>query len=171
MTIIKTIILLLILGGSTSIGFLVSEKYKKRVQELKSFKNAINMLETKIKFTYEPIQEIFNEISKTIENKISNIFLKCSKNINTLCVKDAWNKSIEEEKENLSLNKEDINIIKNLGNMLGKTDVEGQVSEIELVTSFLDTQVKKAEEERRKNEKMYRNLGTIIGLAIVIILI
>lgn len=49
--------------------------------------------------------------------------------------------------------------------------MEGQVSEIELTSSFIDMQINKAEEERKKNEKMYRTLGTVIGLAIVIILI
>ena len=43
--------------------------------------------------------------------------------------------------------------------------------EIELTLNFIDTQILKAEEERKKNEKMYRSLGTIVGLAIVIILI
>ncbi len=53
----------------------------------------------------------------------------------------------------------------------GKTDVEGQISEIELTSSFIDIQIKKAEEERKKNEKMYKTLGSVIGLAIVIVLV
>ena len=32
-------------------------------------------------------------------------------------------------------------------------------------------QIEKAEDERKKNEKMYRTLGSVIGLAIVIILV
>ena len=32
-------------------------------------------------------------------------------------------------------------------------------------------QIKKAEDERQKNEKMYKTLGVVIGLTIVIILI
>ena len=52
MIIIKFIILITIFGASTSIGFLMSKKYKNRVIELREFKNAINILETKIKFTY-----------------------------------------------------------------------------------------------------------------------
>lgn len=54
--------------------------------------------------------------------------------------------------------------------MLGKTDVEGQVSEINITSDFIDTQINKAEEECKKNEKMYKSLGSIVGLAIVIIL-
>lgn len=47
----------------------------------------------------------------------------------------------------------------------------GQVSEIKLIDKFLDTQIEKAEQDRRKNEKMYKTLGVTMGLAIVVILI
>ena len=66
--------------------------------------------------------------------------------------------------------KMDINLIKKLGNTLGKTDLEGQMSEIDQFKILLQMQIKKAEEGRKKNEKMYKSLGTIVGLAIVIIL-
>ena len=47
----------------------------------------------------------------------------------------------------------------------------GQLSEIELMENFIDKQIGLAEEARMKNEKLYRSLGIITGLAIVIILI
>ncbi len=47
----------------------------------------------------------------------------------------------------------------------------GQVSEIKLIDNFLNGQVEKAEQEKRKNEKMYKTLGVTIGLAIVVVLI
>lgn len=58
-----------------------------------------------------------------------------------------------------------------MGRCCGKTDVEGQISEIRLTSDFIETQIKKAEEECKKNEKLYQTLGTIAGLAIAIILI
>ena len=85
--------------------------------------------------------------------------------------KKSWEEAIESNKQNFDLNYEDINTIKKLGNMLGKTDIQGQLSEIKLNMNFLDIQIAYAEEERRKNEKMYRTLGTIFGLALIIILI
>lgn len=171
MIIIKFIILITIFGASTSIGFLMSKKYKNRVIELREFKNAINTLEAKIKFTYEPIPEIFNQISENSQNNIFKIFRKASEYIGENTTKEAWYKAIEELKPVINLNNEDIKIIQDLGNLLGKTDIEGQISEIKVTSNFIDTQIIKAEEERKKNEKMYRNLGTIVGLAIVIILI
>ena len=47
----------------------------------------------------------------------------------------------------------------------------GQISQIEVTSNFLDEQIKRAEIEKEKNEGMYRKLGMIIGLGIVIILI
>ena len=69
------------------------------------------------------------------------------------------------------MKKEDIDIIRNLGRLLGKTDIEGQISEIKLVNNFLDIQIKDAEEEKNKNEKMYRTLGIVAGMTITILLI
>lgn len=171
MIIIKFMILLTIFGASTSIGILMSKKYKNRVVELREFKNAINTLETKIKFTYEPIPEIFSQISTMVKNNISDIFKKAREYMEDNTTKEAWDKAIEQLTPHLNLNNEDIKILQDLGNLLGKTDVDGQISEIKVTSNFIDAQIIKAEEERKKNEKMYRNLGTIVGLAIVIILI
>ena len=55
--------------------------------------------------------------------------------------------------------------------MLGKTDIEGQASQIEHTIAFLEIQIKKAEEARTKNEKLYKSLGSLAGAGLVILLI
>ena len=62
-------------------------------------------------------------------------------------------------------------LLKNLGKILGETDVEGQINQIELTETLLKNQIKEALEEKVKNSKMYRTLGVTVGLAISIILI
>jgi len=165
---IKIIIYSFIFLTSSGIGLLVSKKYEERVNELKEFKNALNIFKTKIKFTYEPIPEIFAEISNSINSKPGKIFKIASNNMKLLAAGEAW--SIAIDTEFLSINEEDKNILKNLSKLLGQTDIEGQLNQIELTSSFLDKQIEKAESERGKNEKMYRTLGMVIGLAIVIVL-
>ena len=80
----------------------------------------------------------------------------------------AWEQAIEESENNLT--KEDRYVLKTLSKLLGQTDMEGQTSQIEITQKFLETQLKEAQEQREKNEKLYSKLGTTIGLAIVIIL-
>jgi len=169
MTFIKLFILFSIFLSSIYIGILISKKYVNRVKELKEMKNALNMFETKIKFTYESIPEIFKDISDKTENNIKNIFKTSSEKMNIMSAGEAWSNSIDEI--NCNLTQEDKSILKDLGKMLGKTDVEGQVSEIQLVSRFLDTQIEIAENEKQKNEKMYKTLGGVIGLALAIVLI
>ena len=169
MQIIKFIILLVILGISIYIGILVSKKYVNREKELKEFKNALSILGTQIKFTYEPLPKIFKQIGEITKGNTGKIFTNAYMNMDKYQAGDAWKKSVEESNGNI--NKEDKEIIKKLGNLLGQVDVEGQLKEIKLEEEFIKGQIGRAEEERKKNEKLYRTLGVTIGMTIVIILI
>jgi len=169
MIILKYIIFYFVFLISFLIGNIISKKYILRVKELKDFKNALNIIESKIKFTYEPLSEIFMQTSNLLSKNISEIFVRASNNMKSLNAEEAWNRSLESSSTNLY--KEDIENIKNFGKMLGKTDKEGQVSQLELTKTFIEMQIEKAKVEEEKNSKMYKTLGTIVGLAIVIILI
>lgn len=169
MLIIKLIILLSVFVSCLLIGILMAKKYTNRLQELREMKNALNMFETKIKFTYESLPEIFKEISRQSNKNIGDIFKKACEDMKDKSAGEAWNESIDTVNSNMNI--EDKTILKSLGKLLGKTDIEGQISEIKLVSSFLDTQIELAEKEKEKNEKMYKTLGGIVGLTLVIIFI
>ena len=166
---IKIIIYSFIFLSCSLIGILISKKYVNRVNELKEFKNALNMFKTKIRFTYAPLPEIFTEIAENVDSNISNVFKKASQKMDICTAGEAWNLALKAE--DLNIDDEDRNVLKNLSKMLGKTDLEGQLNQIEMTFDFLDNQIKKAENQRSKSEKMYRTLGMLIGMAIVIILI
>ena len=100
---------------------------------------------------------------------MSNIFIKASGYMKEFSSEEAWSKGVDDT--STYLNKEDIENIKSFGKLIGKTDKEGQVSHIELTRTFIELQLEKARKEEEKNAKMYKTLGAIIGLAIVIILI
>ena len=117
----KYIVLFLIFLICALIGNLISKKYKNRVIELKKFKEVYNILESKIKFTYEPIGDIFEEISNIIkEGQINKIFIEAKNNLNRYDLNHSWVMAIENNKSNLNLNKDDINTIKSFANMLRK---------------------------------------------------
>ena len=168
MQIIKYFILFLISVSSSMIGKILSKKYVHRLEELEEMRNALNILKTKIKFTYEPIPEIFEEISKNTNPNIKNIFKNAKEKMNTTTANIAWEEAIDESVTNLK--DEDKHILKTLSKLLGQTDSEGQISQIEITEKFLDTQIKDATEDKQKNERLYTRLGTIMGLAIVIVL-
>lgn len=171
MYVLKIILLAAVFGTSTVIGVLISRKYSNRVKVLRELKNALNIFEVKINFSFETIPEIFNEIAHKIKGVAGKIFEDTVKNIENknMIAGEAWEKAVESNSD--CLKKDDINCIKTLGKLLGKTDVEGQVNQIALVCTFLEKQINEADEERYKNEKMYQKLGAIVGLIIVIVLV
>lgn len=169
MQIIKICILFIVFLLSNYIGKMIAVKYKYRLEELVEMKNSLNIFKTKIKFTYEPIPEIFEELSKTNYQNVGSIFKLAKEQMSYKTAGDSWNYAIENCENNLK--PEDRKTLKMLSKMLGETDLEGQVSQIDVTSAFLDKQIQEAEREKNKNEKLYKKLGTIMGLALVIILI
>ena len=165
---IKYILLIGIFGLSTAIGLAISKTYENRVVELREFKNILNMMKTKIKFTYEPLAEIFKQIANNNDTNVEKIFGQMANQITYYQTRDVWENCIQDA--DISINQEDKDILKKLGKLLGQTDVDGQVSEIEVTEDFLNMQIEKAEEDKKKNQKMYKTLGVTIGLIFVIIL-
>lgn len=171
MEFLRYVFLIVIVTGSTSIGFLLSKSFSERTKELNVLSNLINILQNKMKFTHKPLGDILQETAKIKENtKVAEIFSKTGQKLKEQKIEEAWNEAIQEQKFYLNLKSEDISLIQTLGNVLGKTDIEGQMSEINQFQILLKNQLKKAEKEKDKNAKMYKSLGTIIGLAIVILL-
>jgi len=171
MGIIKSFFLIAIFGLAVYIGNLKASKYINRLKELISIKSALNILENKIKFTQSPLKEIFKQISENCSEKnIKNIFqvlvTDTKQNIN---LHKSWEDTINKIESNL--NAEDKKILIDMGKILGSTDVGGQVSNIKITSSFIDRQKEKAEKEKEKNVKLFRTLGIVSGLTIIIILI
>ena len=61
---LKIILGIAVVICSTRIGILLSKKYIYRLDELDEFKNNFKIIENKIKYTYEPLEDIFWEISE-----------------------------------------------------------------------------------------------------------
>ena len=116
MQIIKYCMLFLIFIVSALIGKYISQKYKDRLEELEEIKNALNIFKSKIKFTYEPIPEIFGEISKNTNYNISKLFKQATENMQDETASLAWETAVDDFSGNL--NKEDKQAIKTLSKLL-----------------------------------------------------
>ena len=83
--------------------------------------------------------------------------------------KDAWEYSIDISQT--ALKQEDLNIIKDFGKTLGQTDLQGQLSKTKLTLQFLEKQIEESQLEENKNKKLYKTLGVLTGVGLVVILI
>src|SRR5574344_356041 len=133
MIIIKYIGLILIFCISSGIGILYSKKYSKKLTDLVEIKSALIILKNKIKFICEPIPDAFEEISKTIKSSIGKIFYMAGKKMKSTSAAKAWEEAVAQNSESVGLKQEDADVINKLSKMLGNTDVEGQINNIDLV--------------------------------------
>ncbi len=168
MIIIKYICLICIFLTSSKIGFIKSKNLKKRVEELNKIESSFNLFKTKIEYTNDVIEDIFNQISSIIYSNRTNIFFNTINKKENKKLFESWSSSLE---ENLYLKEDDKELLKIFGKNLGKLDKKGQVFQLDEIISLIKKQIQKAEEDVKKNEKMYKSLGSIIGAIIVIILI
>ena len=167
MIIVKFIACILIILICSYLGFEKSKNYGKRVEELQKIKNGLNFFKSKIEFTYEPVKDILEGISKSVYQDEENIFNRARQYMKEKNVNVAWNDAVDEESK---IVKEDKDVLKMFGKLLGKTDKKGQISEIDLSLNFIEKQIQRAEIEKNKNAKLYKSLGILIGCGITIIL-
>lgn len=153
---------------SCRIGILISKRYIYRLDELEEIKNDFQIIENKIKYTYEPLEEIFTNISELSTTSISRFFGSVAKNIKTKGTEESWKESVQ--KIDTALTQEDKDTLKEFSTLLGKTNKEGQINQIKYVTNLLELQIEKAKREREKNETIYKKLGLILGIGLVIII-
>jgi stage III sporulation protein AB len=170
--IIKFVGAIVLICATSFIGFSLAADCSKRPKALRELQSLLQMLENEISYLSNLLSEAFYRISEGTNSDTAILFKEAARNLGTngVTADSAWEKSIEENYAKLSLNKEDRTILLTFGKMLGNSDLEGQLKNIKLISSQLKLQEFKAEEMRHKNEKMYRSLGVLSGLAVAVIL-
>ena len=174
MIILKLILYIVVFISSSFIGFLFGGKYSKRVTSLASLQQSIRLLQTEIIVFANPFPYAINNISKRISEDMVNVY---SIIMNEMIINqsgDLYNGFIESIyylKNNCLLKEEDIDVFLSLGKVIGKTDRIDQELQFKYVLNEIDHLIVDAKEEKIKNEKMYRSLGILMGLGMIIILI
>jgi len=113
---IKYTIILLIFILSVLIGRYKAKQYAYRLKELEEIKCYLNILKTKIKFTYEPIPDIFEEIANNSSDNVSYIFRKSKNKMSNKTASISWEEAIDESNCNLKI--EDKQKLKTLSKLL-----------------------------------------------------
>lgn len=171
---IKVVSLLLIVGLSSLIGNVISRRFKTRVKVLEDIGVALDMFETRVKYTYDTVADNFKFIAQNMSTDASIIFEDTANKINennNISAGDAFRETVDSEAVFLELDKEDIEVLKGLGASLGQTDLEGQVKNIILIKSLLAKRLEEAQNYKDKNYKLAKNMGIFAGLVIMLILL
>jgi stage III sporulation protein AB len=164
----------IVIVSCSFLGFILSRDCKKRPAQLRELQGILQMFENQICYLSDVLMEAFERISKIGGSDTCAFFsrtIEILKEDRTISASEAWGQAVDQCICRTALNKEDEEILLAFGRMLGSTDLDGQIKNIRLTIGQLKLQEDKAEESRRKNENMYKSLGVLGGIAVVIVLL
>jgi len=173
MLILKFSGILMVLAAGWLIGFGVAKKFRLRPLQLRNLQSSLMMLQTEISYTATPLPEALTRVAKRCEPLVQELYLGIVKQLNSrqgLTAEEAWNATLFDWQRKSALQSEDISILQNLGGVLGASDREEQVKHLLLAREQLHQEEIKAENERSKNENLWKYAGILTGLLIVILL-
>jgi stage III sporulation protein AB len=170
---LKIIGSLLVLVASYIAGYSMARECSRRPSQLRDLQNMLEMFANEVRYLSNPLADAFDRISSKSGSPVAMFFKGTTavlKEETGMNASEAWSRAVNTYSKFTALSKEDLEVLEPFGRMLGKSDVDGQMGSIELALKRLKIQERDAEEKRVKSEGMYKRLGLLLGLAIVIIL-
>jgi len=166
--------IILIMASTGLIGLYYSNIDGYRISDLLEMKRAISILQSEIEFTGTPLSEAAANVALRTKGSVSRIFERLSGLIETNkqdSISAIWESAYSPAAAEAYFSKKDSEQFMEFGNALGYLDGNMQIKNITLLLDYIDSQIDELNECKAKNRKMYRSVGFLTGLLIVVVLI
>jgi len=163
----------LIILSSGFLGLILSHIYQARPAQLKALISGLKLLETEIVYASTPLPQALGRIGERLEGIVKLLFLETATLLREepgLPAAEAWEEGLKKLKEQGALHWQDLEILKALGQGLGVSGREDQVKNLELAREHLKRQLALAEEVAQRQGKMWRTLGFLLGVTLVLLM-
>lgn len=171
MIFVKIIIAIAILFITSYMGMELANSLKSREEVLTDMITFLRLVQNEMMYMLNSLPTAYEmsrqRLNTELKNVLGAISLDMSK-LGTGKVDASITNNINSIK---SLNEYDKEIIISTLKNLGRSDLESQYNIIENAISIINKQIKEANEIKNKNSKVYKTIGVITGLVIVIIFI
>ncbi len=156
----------------TLLGIKKSKKYEIRERMITDFITTFKSVENDIKYMLTSLPDALEKVRHTLNTDVKDVLGSISVYMMSEGNIENINKKINEEINGIyELNSYDKEIIYQGLSNLGKADLDSEVNIINNTVVSLSNQLNEASVEKVKNFKLYRTLGTAIGLMIAIVFI
>lgn len=172
MLIIKLTISMAIILLTGYIGVLKAKDLKNREHILREMITFLGMVKNEMKYMLTILPNAYEisrlKLTTSLKDVMGNIVVDMLENDGSYLINQSIVENVSSMKELTDYDKNVyISILKNLG----MSDIEGQMNIIENGIGILENQIKEANEKKLTNTKMYRVVGVISGLMLVVVFI
>lgn len=170
---VKLIGICLVLLATTFTGFEFANRLRKRTKQLRDFQSALSILESEIMYGQTPLAIAAKRISAQIPEPVSGFFQNLHDKLidGTESISNIFNSTLEAYSPNMRLKVQEIEILKQFGETLGKHDRFMQQKQIEIALTHLLRLEKEAHINQTNYEGMFQTIGVLAGMLIIILFI
>jgi stage III sporulation protein AB len=165
--------MLLILGGTAGFGFGAAMRVRQGVRQLESLLSALEVMQCELNYTKTPLPKLCAVVSKTAQGPISVLFQRLSDELQkneTKSVSEAMRCAISGTKR-LFLPKDIVFCLLELGETLGKFDLEGQTALIKMTQQRIKNVLQTIQSDQKLRCRSYEALGLCAGAALIILIL
>lgn len=165
---------LTVLLGCGYFGILLASNYTKRVRQITEFEEAIKQLEFDIDFLNLPLLESLEKTVRSVQGTVKEILRYiCERMCEDRCADSEriWHRAFKKFRYELAMTDDDVKILLDFSKNLGSGDKYSEKNNIRATLMKLKLAEDEAREIAKTNVKMYRGLGFLTGIFIVLILI
>ena len=164
-----------LVGLISSCGLIGLYKFlylKRRVKLLEDFLKIVMEIKSYINYFKEPLPELFKTIGKNSDSKACILINEIQHQMaaKPLEISKFWPLKAEQVYRNEPLTKEDMDLVKYLGEFVGQTDYDNQIIHFNYLEENLKKQIVTATDELNKKGPLLKKTGFIIGIIISIVL-
>ncbi len=161
--------LAVIIAVTSLLGNYFSSVIKMRLNNLKKINYLIDEIITLLRFNGSTVYEITNHLANNERFSDFSFLSNITTNEN-ISFQQSWCSALKTYPI-FSLKASDLDILADIGRKLGTSDMEGQLSMLNLQRTELEMLISSVEEDCEKKSKLYRSLGVLAGAFISVMLI
>lgn len=169
---IRIIGALMIIVGCGVAGLIVARTIAQRPKYLQNMSFALQLLETEIEYGRTSLAEAGQQIAAQTNPPVKGFFNIFSQNLHDtqgMSAAEAWEQALDVLLQ-AGMTKNDVEMIGQLGGILGRSDVQDQLKHINLLQKRLNSASDQAEFDRVRNERLWNYLGFCVGALVVLLL-
>lgn len=160
--------------ATTMTGFRIGETYRARIGNLYTLKRMAQLFEGEIRYGNALLEEVFVSCARRLPEPFATFLSQIGQKLSVLpgvLLGDIWEREVKESLKQTCLTRQDKEELRLFGRQLGHLDIQMQQKVIKQYESVLDRELEELQGEAQKKQKLYRTLGVLSGLFVLILLL
>jgi len=156
------------------IGFQQAAKYAARPRQIRQVANALQRLETEIGYGHTPLPEALERTAHSVPQPIAGVFREAANGLASdsgISFRESWEQAVSQGWRLTAMRANEQAVMQRLGSVLGISDKEDQMKHLRLALLQLKAEEDAAREDQARYEKMWKSLGALIAVLIVILMV